>query len=237
MENKNTDELGYVGGDTVNFKTVLGKLRQKTGEIAQASKKIASDVGDVIKNSVKEPQSVMPAEVAPDPGDSGHIVIATEPEKSKTETEEIIIDIEDMKNQIRDVVKDSVPQENLDIKELNKSLNAVYESLENVKVRLQSIQVATENGMRDNTAAISSLKKTVNDLKERVAEILQTINGVSKLSDSVFDLKNAQINMKKSIDTLELSVKALKKKLSASVAILSIIGVLIVALQVIAILS
>ena len=54
MENKNIDELGYVGGDTANLKAVFGRIRQKTGEIAEASKKLATDVGEVIKNSVKD---------------------------------------------------------------------------------------------------------------------------------------------------------------------------------------
>lgn len=242
MENKNTDELGYVGGDTVNLKAVFGRIRQKTGEFAETSKKLASDVGEVIKNSVKENNggegiTIKPAEVAPDPTDEEHIVITSEPQKSAQETEEIVLDIDDMKNQIQDAVKNAMPSENADITKLVESVDSVAEALENVKVRLQAIQLATEDGMRDNTNTVSALKKTVGDLKERVSEVLQTINNVSKLSDSVFDLKNAQMNMKKSIDSAETSIRVLKKKLNASVAVLSIIGVLIIALQIIAILS
>ena len=124
-----------------------------------------------------------------------------------------------------------------ELAKLTETIKEVSEALDNVKIRLQAIQLSSEENIHDNTNAITALKKTVGELKERISEVLQTINGVSKISDSVFDLKNAQINMKKSIDSLETSVKGLKKKLNASVVMLSIIGILIVALQIIAILS
>ena len=242
MENKNIDELGYAGGETVNLKSVFGRIRQKTGEIAEASKKLATDVGEVIKNSVKDNASedieIKPAEVAPDPGEEEHIVITSEPpQPEKKEIEEISLDLDDMKSQISQAVRNAIQISNDDITKLVASADHVAAELENVKIRLEAIQHSTEDGMHDNSNSIASLKKTIGELKERILEISQTISGVSKVSDSVFDLKNAQINTKKSIDSLETAIKLMKKKLNASVAVLCIIGVLIIALQVITILS
>lgn len=261
--NVNADELGYTGGDTVNLKAVFGKIRKKTEELAEASKKIAGDVGEVIKNSVKETK---PVEVKADPDNSDHIVISSEQPRAqkstaeateemsldvdgdtqfcaemkstaKCETEEISLDLDEIKSQVTQAVKNAMSNGNGELAKLSESMESAVEVLENVKLRLQAIQRSSEDGLRENTDAVASMRKSVNELRERVTEISQAMSGVSRISDSVFDLKNAQVNMKKSIDSAETSIKLLKKKLNVSVAVLSILSVLIIALQIIAVLS
>ncbi len=227
--NKNADELGYAEGDTINLKSVFGRLRRKTEEIAEASKKIAGDVSDAIKNSVKETE---PAEVAADPESDDHIVISSVQPENEAGEEPASEPDNTPKNE---PIKENVVNE--DVLRLAENIRSMTSELETVKLRLQAIQLSSEDGVRENSNNISSLKKSVGELKERITELVQTTSGVSRVSDSVFDLKNAQINMKKSIDSTELTIKQLKKKLHTSVAVLSILSVLIIALQIIAILS
>ncbi len=165
---------------------------------------------------------------------------------NEIESEEVAVDLEDITKEIEDAVNKAVNLGNQEIlnalsgsdsASVTKSISGVNSALDAVKVRLQAIQMATEDGMRDNGNVISSLRKDISDLREKLNEVSQTINSVSKLSDSVFDLKNAQLNMKKSIDSMETAIRRLKKRMGVSTAILSIIGVIIVALQIISLLS
>lgn len=227
--NKHTDEFGYVEGDTINLKSVFGRLRRKTGEIAEASKKIAGDVSEVIKNSVKESE---PAEVETDPESKDHIVISAVEQKEEKDNLKENDEVPEEEN-----VQDVLPPRDDDILKLAENIRAMTSELETVKLRLQAIQLSSEDGVCENTKNISSLKKSVGELKERITELIQTTGGISRVSDSVFDLKNAQINMKKSIDSAETAIKQLKRKLNTAVAVLSVLSVLIIALQIIALLS
>ena len=70
-----------------------------------------------------------------------------------------------------------------------------------------------------------------------VAEIKQTVTSVARLNDSVFDLKNTQMNTKNAIIELETSIKRLKKKCVLGVTVLSILSAIVIALEIILMLS
>lgn len=199
-------------GDTMNFKAMLDRLKKKTAYAG----------ADDIKPS------------ATTAADENNAVQTTHEE----ETMEVALDIEDIKKEIAEAVS-AVLAANGDTsdKELTEGLANVDKTLDSVKRRLQAIQMATEEGIHKNGNSITSLQKSFYELREQLTEITQTVSGVSKVSDSVFNLKNAQINMKKSIDSMDTAIRRLKRRMSVSTAILSIIGVLIMVLQIISLLS
>ncbi|MDO5397712.1 MAG: hypothetical protein Q4G33_07260 [bacterium] len=223
--------------DTVNVKSMLERFRRKAADI------LAEGIDEKSEASASEEKTENKIEPV------SESTAAEDPEKDIV-VEEISIDIEDMKKEISDAVRSAVEAEvsqfgssavgGTSAAELNQLADRISEmrsELEAVKKRLQAIQISTEDRLRDNGNNTTALHKAVADLRDRVGEITQTVNSVSKLSDSVFDLKNAQINMKKALDVQESALRRIKKKMSVSTAILSVIGVLIIMLQIIALLS
>lgn len=236
--NGGNDHEDESGGDTINIKGVLDKFRKKAAEMSGVSKRNASD----IKEDIKQAKDIPPED---------------------TDIEEIAVDIEDLKKEIADIVKLSLNEADIEgcIKrginvadggqdianrmtevkekflETENKLSSVSDGLESVKRRLQAMQQATESGMHDNVKKIDGIGRNIDSLKTQTGEVIQTLSGVAKLSDSVFDLKNSQMNTKNTIEVLNLSVRALKKKMTAAVTVMSIIAVVIVIFQIINLLS
>ena len=237
-EKTNAEAEDIVGiGDTLNVKNMFTRLRKRTADI----------FSDVIDEKPEE-ETEQEENVKDELENTAEIVLAAakpaEPEQDVS-VEEISIDIEDIKNEISEAVRSAIEVEaskvggsgTADFTPIKKDISEIRNELENIKKRLQVLQHATEEKLRDNGNNTTALHKTTSELRDRVGEIAQTVNNVSKLGDSVFDLRNAQMNMKKALDVQELALRRLKKKLSVSTAILSVIGILIIMLQIIALLS
>lgn len=250
-------------GETINVKNMLERFRKKAAGILGDRAENESDVElhepeenkesaqeiklDTLKVDTIEADTIKSDFIKTDEfkAENSEFREKTEP---NTEIEEISIDIDDIKNEISDAVRKTmeketarfsniIPSGDSGTQDVKTELDSIRTELEAVKKRLQVIQLSTEEKLRDNGENTTSLHKSAADLRDRIGEISQTLNSVSKLSDSVFDLKNAQINMKKAIDTQDGLMNRIKKKINASTAILSVIGVLIIALQIIALLS
>lgn len=232
-EKTTPEETGFENkNDTVNVKSMLDRFRKKAADI------LAEGIDEKREISATEKKTESETDPAPESKKEEKIVV-----------EEISIDIEDMKKEISDAVRAAVEAEasqlgpaagsdtSAELHHISERMSGIRSELEAVKKRMQAIQISTEDKLRDNGNNTTSLHKAVAELRDRVGEIAQTVNSVSKLSDSVFDLKNAQINMKKALDTQESALRRLKKKMSVGTAILSVIGVLIIMLQIIALLS
>lgn len=224
--------------DTVNVKSMLERFRRKAADI------LVEGIDEKSEASASE-EKAEPEKQAESVSESK----ASEEPEAKVVIEEISIDIEDMKREISEAVRTAIgaevsqfgsaeggaaPEE---LKQLAYRISEMRSELGEVKKRLQAIQMSTEDKLRDNGNNTTALHKAVAELRDRVGEISQTVNSVSKLSDSVFDLKNAQINIKKALDVQESALRRLKKKINVSTAILSVLGVLIIMLQIIALLS
>ena len=158
-------------------------------------------------------------------------------EKPQQQTEEIVeeysLDLDDLKDAISDMVRETVNES----RQEPADLSGLTKELENIKIRLQKIQHSTEDLIRDNGTNITALHKSSSELRDRINEVSQSVAALSKVSDSVFDLKNAQVNTKKSIEGTEGAINALKKRITASTAIFTILAILIIVLQIIALLS
>ena len=70
-----------------------------------------------------------------------------------------------------------------------------------------------------------------------IADVRQSVGSVSRLNDSVFDLKNTQLNTKNAVSNLELAFGRLKKKCVLGITVMSILSVIIIALEILLMLS
>lgn len=231
-------------GDTVNVKSMLSRLRKRnvdafsdgTDEKPDAEIKKQTEAveaaGEIRTEEAAEEKAEKAADDMPKP-------------EENVSVEEISIDIGDIKNEISEAVRSAIESGASmlggtgagDFTPINKDISEIRNELENIKKRLQVLQHATEEKLRDNGNNTTALHKATAELRDRVGEIAQTVNNVSRLSDSVFDLRNAQMNMKKALDVQESALRRIRKKISVSTVILSVIGVLIIMLQIIALLS
>lgn len=116
-------------------------------------------------------------------------------------------------------------------------LNTALTNLSEINTRLQTIELKVNDAQRqsasDNNVVRDLLDKTMN----MTLDIKNTINSVSKLNDSIFDLKNSQQNVKMSVSDVESAFKRLKSKCITGFTIISIIGLITIALEVINLLS
>ncbi|MDD6484327.1 MAG: hypothetical protein PUF72_07115 [Clostridiales bacterium] len=116
-------------------------------------------------------------------------------------------------------------------------LNTVISNLSDISIRLQTIELKENDSARqaasDSTVIKDALDKTMN----MTLDIKNTIGAVSKLNDSIFDLKNSQQNVKVAVSDMEAGFKRLKSKCVAGFTIISIIGLITIALEVINLLS
>lgn len=219
-----SDEEKINFGDTINIKSVFDRFKRK-----------AVETGEEVLRAV-----------------SGSAAAEKEDtDAAEADTEEIVIDIEEIKQEISRTIEASMDTERLEksvrealdnaenaqLKELESRLSDVSDGLENIKRRFQAMQQSVELGMNSNINRIELLNKSVETLKAQTGEIAQTVSGVTKLSDSVFDLKNSQVNTKNSIEALSSAVKSMKKKLTLGAAVFSVIAVVIAILQIITLLS
>ena len=151
----------------------------------------------------------------------------------KEVVEEYSIDLDDLKDAISEMVRETVSESGAE----STDITGLTKELENIKIRLQKFQHSTDDLIRDNGTNITALHKSNSEMRDRLSEISQSVAALSKVSDSVFDLKNAQVNTKKAIESTENAINALKKRITAATAIFTILAILIIVLQIIALLS
>ncbi|MGN1115425.1 MAG: hypothetical protein ACI4TH_02515 [Candidatus Ornithomonoglobus sp.] len=127
------------------------------------------------------------------------------------------------------------------------NLTAVEEKLNTIEYQLDKIDEAISMLKADTVDAsnetariiriVENISGKVNRTGERLTDLNNSLAGVSKLNDSIFDLKNSQMNTKNSLGELQSAFFKLKKKMTASVTIISILAAVIAVLEVLNLLS
>ncbi|MCH5211898.1 MAG: hypothetical protein J1G06_02695 [Oscillospiraceae bacterium] len=117
-----------------------------------------------------------------------------------------------------------------EISDLNKAITELSGSI----AELYSI-CTEENAKQDNLS--NAIISQLGDTDKKLKSISNSISGTSKLGDSIFDLKNSQMNTKNALGNLEASFYKLKKKMTSSVLIISILTAVIAILEIINLLS
>ena len=149
-----------------------------------------------------------------------------------------------IENNISDLKKDiseSISDIDEDISNLSEHYSAEMTKINaNIEELYNRIDAVTSIADKTNSSLNSlseNLETAVLDINKRLGEISSSLTGVNRINDSIFDLKNSQMNTKNILGDLEASFKSLKKKMTAGVAILSVISAIIAVLEVINLLS
>lgn len=155
--------------------------------------------------------------------------------------------IDEVKAAIADTMNDSMQKidgldERLgdvseDFVNANKKLDKLCEAVTAIEKRIQALETQNSAGSESVNKQISELKQDLSELKPITEQIRDAVNGVSKLSDSVFDMKNSQQNTKTVLTDVQTAFARLKKKVTVGIIILSIIGFITIALEVVNLLA
>ncbi len=135
-------------------------------------------------------------------------------------------------------------KENAEDEELTKYQNADDDKIFTIMTSIERLTNIVENNdiRREHTLdkvlnELGNLKQEIEEVKKEQLKIQNNVSPITKVSDSVFDIKNTQQVTKNSITTLEASFNRMKNKYIACITLLSILSFIIIALQVINLLS
>ncbi len=118
------------------------------------------------------------------------------------------------------------------------------EQIDILKEQLEAIKTDIDD-MRENSLDVATKLGNIEDginlrlgsTEKKLAEISNSIASISKLNDSIFDLKNAQMNTRNSLTDLDTAFTKMKKKMTTSIIIMSILAAILVILEIINLLS
>lgn len=236
----NTQKINL--NETINIQSVIDKFRKTADGIETGAKKLKDSVVskmDMFKSKKENENSEK---------DEDTQEVNAEENKSELNTEEISTEpvIQDS-IETSDTIKinpasmtefdEKFDDVNEKIKDVREDLESIKKSMAEITDKLGEADARQRERINELSRGYSALGRSVDDVASNVAEIKQALNSVSRLNDSVFDLKNTQLNTKNVLSNLELSFKRLKKKYVLGITVLSILSVIVIALEVILMLS
>lgn len=245
---ENTQKINLNLGDTINIQGVIDKFKKKAGELGTVAKNVKEDVAGRIEDF-----KAATAENEQDE-DDGETRFEKCSEFEKIAEDIKNFDVEGIKNHISDSVKGSI--EKLDdfkegitsiterfnstdekVEVVSEQINTVCEKVDALSEKLQLIEIQEMENNKEKSQNDAELKHSLGNISDDIAEIKQAVTSVSKLNDSIFDLKNAQVNTKNSLAELEAGFIKLKRKCVVGVTILSVLGAITIALEIVQLLS
>lgn len=143
--------------------------------------------------------------------------------------ESVSEDTSELQNKVS-AANDRINNVSSDVSELLRKLDALSDKLNTI----EQTGIANKG---EQLNAFGSIASQVRSVGTEIADIKQSVASVSRLNDSVFDLKNTQLNTKNAITELEASIRRLKKKCVLGVTVLSILSAIVIALEIILMLS
>ena len=233
---ENTQRINL--NETINIQNVIDKFRKTAGDIGSSAKNFKDTVVskmDMFKTKKEEEQG--------------------EEETGEEVEEESIAD--KIKTSVKNSVQTSAHKID-EIKEGARSISEMSERFDDVEIRIQNVsddvsalseklkaiseklnvaEMQARERMNEHGLNYSEIKEAVETVGNGVSEIKQAVNSVSKLNDSVFDLKNTQLNTKNAVSDLETAFARLKKKCVLGVTVLSILSAIVIALEIVLMLS
>ncbi len=114
---------------------------------------------------------------------------------------------------------------------------SIMTSIERLTNIVENSDIRREHTLDKVLNELGTLKQEIEEVKKDQLKIQNNVSSITKVSDSVFDIKNTQQTTKNSISGLEMSFNKMKNKYIACITLLSILSFIIIALQVINLLS
>lgn len=159
--------------------------------------------------------------------------IPKQEEKSETETE-IAYEEPEIQKQENDVA------DNMQTKYVSMNDDKLFTlttSVERLTNIVENSDIRREHTSDKMQRELEAIKSELNLLKTENEKLRNNVSDLTKVSDSVFDLKNTQQGTKASMLNLETGFNRLKKKFVACMTLLSILGFIIIALEILNLLS
>ena len=211
----------------LDLKSMLDKFRKKKAAETPEHAPEEQTEDDAAEKSEPETSGIE-REIAPAPTRESY----PEPRQEIAPAPAAVIDCS-----LFDDLKDTLSEMDKEISEISRMHNEqsaeVAQTLEELTNGLNDLRRASEKSGEANSSIIARLNNT----EKKLNSMSNTLAGVSKLNDSIFDLKNSQMNTKNSLGDLEASFFRLKRKMSTSVLIISILTAIIAVLEIINLLS
>ncbi len=113
----------------------------------------------------------------------------------------------------------------------------IMTSIERLTNIVENNDIRREHTLDKVLNELSNLKQEIEEVKKEQLKIQNNVSPITKVSDSVFDIKNTQQTTKNSITNLEASFNRMKNKYIACITLLSVLSFIIIALQVLNLLS
>ncbi len=251
-----------VPGETINIRGVIDLVRKKAGEGWNTAKKIGGEVKEQINDYIaaanekseerraeaekaSEKEAEKSAEAVNDetdmPSDTQdhQSIAASISSTAKAAKSHMKSASEATREKLGEVSEKlgEVSSIGADIDKISSDIESAAAKLDAVNSKLSEIEVKQIENRNNYDRSVNDMRVSMSCLMNDISEMSQNTGGIAKLSDAVFDLKNSQQNTKKAIADVEERVIALRKKVTAGITVLSILSLIMIALEIINLLS
>ena len=242
-------------GETINIKGVIDMVRKKAGEGWNTAKKIGGGVKEHINDYIAAAsEKIEAASNASTDEDEPDNTAETAEAKEEGAPSPLSVSISNTARAAKSHIKSAseATREKLsgisgrfneasaignDIQKISSDIENAISKLDTVSSKLGDIEVKQIENRNSYDRNVNDMRVSMSCLINDIAEMGQNTGSIAKLSDAVFDLKNTQANTKKAIADVEERVIALRKKVTAGVTLISVLAVIMIALEIINLLS
>lgn len=252
----NTQKINL--NETINLQNVIDKFKKTAGGIGQGAKALKDNVVskmDKFKNKKADNDEDEQEDFDVD-ADDEEIPDIKDTVKSKVTAEAEAISeklassvkksakkVDELKGEMKAMkyVPDKIEGVGTKLDGINGAINSISEDIKSINEQLEELRsvLTTEEDEDDGEAeaVITGMAEDIQMLCTSVTDIRQSVGSVSKLNDSVFELKNNQLNTRNAVSNLETAFARLKKKCILGVTVVSILSAIIIALEIVNLLS
>lgn len=125
----------------------------------------------------------------------------------------------------------------VDAEAVTAEISVLDSQIDMLKKSIDELSEFTNTTVTKINKTVDNINGNFNVTEQKLTDISNSLASISKLNDSIFDLKNAQMNTKNSLADLEAAFSKLKKKMTASITIISALTAIIAILEIVNLLS
>lgn len=242
--------------ETINLQNVIDKFKKTAGGIGQGAKALKDNVAskmDKLKTKMADNDTATlhsgenfdDADDLDEQGAADGISADTEAitEKLASSVKKSAKKVEELKGEMKAMadMPDKIEDVGAKIESVNSTVNSIAEDIRTINSRLEELKnVLSSDEDEDEGEAEAVITGIADDVKllcSSMSDVRQSVGSVSKLNDSVFELKNNQLNTRNAVSNLETAFARLKKKCILGITVVSILSAIIIALEIVNLLS
>ena len=241
---ENTQRINL--NETINLQNVIDKFKKTAGGIGQGAKAIKDTVAARIDKLIeKKPESDgetdavdenAAAEMTETEIEKQDGQIADEPDIPVTTSFKNPAEVKGEMKAMADV-SEQMGGVAARIDSTGEAIDSLSVKLDELAKRIEALSDKMSDTKDENNTSLQGMAEEIKSIGTGIADVRQSVGSVSRLNDSVFDLKNTQLNTKNAVANLETAFIRLKKKCVLGVTVVSILSAIIIALEILLMLS